>query len=61
MSKFVKRFVRDERGVSAMEYAVLAGIIVIALVAVSGTFNTQLSRMFTNLFQKVNTAVNNGS
>jgi len=60
MSKFMKRFVRDERGVSAMEYAVLAGIIVIALAGVSTTFSTKISAMFTNLFTKVNAAVNNG-
>ena len=43
MSKFIKAFVRDERGVSAMEYAILAGIIVVALTAVGVTFTTGMS------------------
>jgi pilus assembly protein Flp/PilA len=33
MRKFFNKFARDERGVSAMEYAVLAGIVVAAVVA----------------------------
>lgn len=56
MSKFFKVFVRDERGVSAMEYAILAGVIVVALTAVSATFTSSVSSMFTNLFTKVTNA-----
>ncbi|WP_144144621.1 Flp family type IVb pilin [Paraburkholderia sp. BCC1884] len=56
MSKFLKAFVRDERGVSAMEYAILAGIIVVALTAVSATFTSSVSSMFTNLFTKITNA-----
>ncbi|WP_168788372.1 Flp family type IVb pilin [Paraburkholderia aromaticivorans] len=56
MSKLLKAFVRDERGVSAMEYAILAGIIVVALTAVSATFSTSVSSMFTNLFTKITAA-----
>lgn len=47
---------RDERGVSAMEYAVLAGIVVLALSAVATQFNSSISTMFTNLFSKVSSA-----
>ncbi len=56
MSKFFIVFVRDERGVSAMEYAILAGVIVDALTAVSATFTSSVSSMFTNLFTKVTNA-----
>ncbi|MGF6726304.1 pilus assembly protein Flp/PilA [Paraburkholderia sp. GAS41] len=56
MSKFLKVFVRDERGVSAMEYAILAGIIVVALTAIGATFTTGVSGIFTNLFAKVTAA-----
>lgn len=56
MSKLLKAFVRDERGVSAMEYAILAGIIVVALTAVSATFTSSVSSMFTNLFTKITNA-----
>ncbi|KAA1011329.1 Flp family type IVb pilin [Paraburkholderia panacisoli] len=56
MSKLLKAFVRDERGVSAMEYAILAGIIVVALTAIGGTFTSGLSGIFLNLFSKVTAA-----
>ena len=56
MHTLLKAFVRDERGVSAMEYAVLAGIVVIALGAMAATFNTNISAMFTNLFTQVTTS-----
>ncbi|MDQ7981724.1 Flp family type IVb pilin [Paraburkholderia sp. SARCC-3016] len=58
MRTFLKMFLRDERGVSAMEYAVLAGIVVIALGAMAATFNTNISAMFSNLFTSVTTAQN---
>ncbi|MFK4446513.1 pilus assembly protein Flp/PilA [Caballeronia udeis] len=58
MRKFLKLFVRDERGVSAMEYAVLAGIVVVALGAMAATFSTNVGLMFTNLFSRVTTAQN---
>jgi pilus assembly protein Flp/PilA len=56
MRKLFKAFVRDERGVSAMEYAVLAGIVVLALGAVSVGFKSSISDLFTGLFTKVTTA-----
>ncbi|MCA3888006.1 MAG: Flp family type IVb pilin, partial [Burkholderia sp.] len=34
MLQYVKSLLRDERGVSSLEYAVLAGIVVVALAAV---------------------------
>jgi pilus assembly protein Flp/PilA len=61
MRKLFKAFVRDERGVSAMEYAVLAGIVVIALGAMASTFSTSISAMFTNLFTKVTASQTNAS
>jgi len=61
MRKLMKAFVRDERGVSAMEYAVLAGIVVIALGAMSTVFDSGLKTMFTTLFKNVNTAVSSSS
>ena len=56
MQKLLKAFVRDERGVSAMEYAILAGIVVVALTLVGSTFSTNLSDSFTNLPTKVKSA-----
>ncbi|OXC80104.1 Flp family type IVb pilin [Caballeronia sordidicola] len=51
--KFFKWFVRDERGVSAMEYAVLAGIVAVALGGVAATFGTQVTTMFTRMFTAI--------
>lgn len=56
MQKFIKAFVRDERGVSAMEYAILAGIVVVALVAVGSAFSTNMQSVFSNLTTKVKAA-----
>jgi pilus assembly protein Flp/PilA len=53
MSKFLKAFLRDERGVSAIEYAILAGIVVVALTAVGISFNTSMGTLFTTLFQNI--------
>ncbi|MDR5754728.1 MULTISPECIES: Flp family type IVb pilin [Caballeronia] len=56
MRNFFKAFVRDERGVSAMEYAILAGIVVVALTAVGTQFNTGMGTLFTNLFNNIQAA-----
>lgn len=56
MRKLFKVFVRDERGVSAMEYAILAGIVVVALTAVGTTFSSSMTTLFSALFTKITTA-----
>ncbi|CAM2152870.1 pilus assembly protein Flp/PilA [Pararobbsia alpina] len=57
MRKLLNLFVRDDSGVSAMEYAILAGVILVALTAIgSGTFQTGFSDLFTHLFTKVQAA-----
>lgn len=61
MRKLFRMFVRDERGVSAMEYAVLAGIVVLALGAMAAGYKTNIGTMFTNLFTQVTNAQNNAS
>ncbi|HTH72937.1 MAG TPA: Flp family type IVb pilin [Trinickia sp.] len=63
MLSFLRSLSRDDRGVSSMEYAVLAGIIVIAVVA-AGTVlsNTTdgIPGLFTKLLTTVNTAATTG-
>lgn len=56
MRKILKAFVRDERGVSALEYAIMAGIVVVALTAVGAGFKTSISGLFTTLFTNITTA-----
>jgi pilus assembly protein Flp/PilA len=58
MLKFFKWFVRDERGVSAMEYAILAGIVAVALGAIASQFTTGISTMFAKAFTSISTAQN---
>ncbi|MFM0441362.1 Flp family type IVb pilin [Paraburkholderia strydomiana] len=57
MVQFIKSMSRDERGVSALEYAVLAGIIIVAVVAVGTVFSPALSGLFTTLTGKVAAAI----
>ncbi|CAB3685385.1 Flp family type IVb pilin [Trinickia soli] len=63
MLSFLRSLRRDDRGVSSMEYAVLAGIIVIAVVA-AGTVlkdtTTGIPGLFTKLLDTVNTAATTG-
>jgi pilus assembly protein Flp/PilA len=55
MRNFFKFFVRDERGVSAMEYAVLAGIIAVALGTMGSIFSTSVQTMFKTMFGSIST------
>ena len=54
--QFVNKFVRDERGVTALEYAILAGLIVTAVVAGVTLLSTGLSSGFSNLAATVTSA-----
>lgn len=56
MQKLLKAFVRDDRGVSALEYAILAGIVVVALVTGIGTLSTQIGTLWTKLTTSLTTA-----
>ncbi len=56
MLQFIKSLSRDERGVSALEYAVLAGIIVAAVVGIGVYLSPALLTVFTNLITKITAA-----
>lgn len=43
MHDWIRRFVRDSRGVSALEYAILVGIIAVAIAAAMTTFSESIS------------------
>jgi pilus assembly protein Flp/PilA len=56
MFNFLRTLQRDERGVSSMEYAVLAGIIVIAVVLVGNLVKDPtngIPGLFSNLLSKI--------
>jgi pilus assembly protein Flp/PilA len=64
MLQFIRSFSRDERGVSALEYAILAGIVVAAVIAAgvvltgtSGTGGGGLQGLFNTLMNKVTTQI----
>ena len=53
VKQFVRKLIRDERGLTSIEYAVLGAVVVAAIVAVGGAFETNLAAAFTSLFAKV--------
>lgn len=62
MLRFLRFLSRDERGVSALEYSVLAGIVVVAVAAAGAIFgdtSTGLPSLFQNMITHV-TNVQNG-
>ncbi|GAB3626985.1 Flp pilus assembly protein, pilin Flp [Pandoraea terrae] len=52
----IRRFSRDEAGVTALEYGILAAVVA---VVIGGVFSTQMSTTVTSIFSKVSAAVTN--
>ncbi|CCA90420.1 MULTISPECIES: Flp family type IVb pilin [unclassified Novosphingobium] len=46
----IRSLIRDERGLTAVEYAVLGGIVVAGIVAIGSGFQDNLATAFSNLF-----------
>ena len=55
----VKRFVREEEGVAAIEYGLLAGLIAVMIIVGATTVGTNLTTIFTNIGSKLGTAAAN--
>ncbi|MDP9155421.1 MAG: Flp family type IVb pilin [Pseudomonadota bacterium] len=53
MSNFIKRFSNDERGVTAIEYGLIAGIIVVALAASLAPIAKQLTSVFATILAAI--------
>ncbi|PMS17421.1 Flp family type IVb pilin [Trinickia dabaoshanensis] len=62
MLRFLRFLSRDERGVSALEYSVLAGIVVVAVAAAGLIFGgaTGLPALFSNMITHVTSVQTNG-
>ena len=45
--KLVKRFLRDESGLESMEYAILAALLVVGLVTILTSVQTEIKAVFT--------------
>ena len=51
--RFIRRLARDQKGLTAVEYAVLGAVVVAAIAAVGRSFETQLTGAFSALFNQV--------
>jgi pilus assembly protein Flp/PilA len=47
--RFVKLFASDESGATAIEYALIASLIAIALIAILGSLGSKLSGVFSEV------------
>ena len=52
----LKRFLADESGASLAEYALLLGVVVIAILAAAKVFGTSVSDMMTKMGTNLNSA-----
>ncbi|ABK12600.1 Flp family type IVb pilin [Burkholderia orbicola] len=60
MSKFIQqvgRFVRDEDGVTAIEYGLIAALIAIGIIAALSTVGKDLKTVFTTIADDLDSAV----
>jgi pilus assembly protein Flp/PilA len=53
VKRLSRRLARDERGLTAVEYAVLGAVVVAAIVTVGANFETQLGAAFTSMFNAI--------
>ena len=58
MKTFLKNFVRDESGVTAMEYGMIAALIAVVILGVLGTLGTNLNTTFGTISSAVSAANN---
>ena len=56
MEKFL-RFFKDEEGVTALEYGLIAGLIAVAIIAGAQLLGTGINDLFTNVASKVTGAI----
>ncbi len=52
-----RKFLRDEEGVTIIEYALIAALIAVASAIIIGTLGTKLNAIFTTICTKVNSNV----
>ncbi|PRF40081.1 Flp family type IVb pilin [Burkholderia multivorans] len=49
MKAIIKRFLKEEDGVTAIEYGLIAGLIAVAIIASVSTIGSKLGTMFENI------------
>ena len=57
MLKFIRKFRRDEEGVTAIEYGLIAALIGVAIIGGATALGGSLDDMFTNVSGKLDDAV----
>lgn len=60
MKNELMRFLRDEEGASAIEYALIAAMVAVALVAFVEPINTAITEIFTQISGALATAAPSG-
>jgi pilus assembly protein Flp/PilA len=53
MKQAIQQFLREEDGVSAIEYGLLAGLISVAIITTVGLIGTNLNTVFTTIQTKL--------
>lgn len=56
LKQFFQLFKKNERGVTALEYAVIAGVVVLAVAGLKGTITSIYTNAFSNISTTVSTA-----
>ena len=56
MKKFTQRFLRDNKGVTAIEYGLIAGLVVLVIAGGGIVLGTNISTVLTNVADKVASA-----
>ncbi|MFM0199169.1 Flp family type IVb pilin [Paraburkholderia fungorum] len=54
MKNTIQQFLREEDGVAAIEYGLLAGLIAVGIIAAATTLGTDISSLFTKIATKLN-------
>ena len=49
MKNFIQKLIRDQRGGEVLEYALIAGLIVVAAIAIIGSVGTKVAAKWTSL------------
>jgi pilus assembly protein Flp/PilA len=60
MKNAIIKFIRDEKGATAIEYGIIAGLMAVVLITIFGT-NGSLAVALTNTFGKIVTALTTGA
>lgn len=55
MTRFIKQFIRDEEGVTAIEYGLIAALIAVVIIIAVTAVGTNLNAVFTYIAGKLTT------